>query len=208
MKKINYSNLKAVPEKENFSGKYENNSVIARQLVDNYFKAVSRLMAKTEHVKLAHEVGVGEGYSTIRLYDMVPNLTASEFVETMVRKAQKNNPKVKIFQESVYELQYLNESVDVVFLLEVLEHLDYPELALKELKRISKRYLILGVPNEPLWRILNFMRFKYMKEFGNTPGHLNHWSTKSLVSLIEKNFGKVIEVETPIPWTIVLAEKE
>ena len=95
----------------------------------------------------------------------------------------------------------------MVFLLEVLEHLDYPEIALEELKRISKRYLILGVPREPLWRFLNMCRFKYLKDFGNTPGHLNHWSKKSIIKLIEKKFGKVISVESVIPWTIILAEK-
>ena len=72
---------------------------------------------------------------------------------------------------------------------------------------MSKRYVIIGVPREPLWRFLNMCRFKYLKHYGNTPGHLNHWSKKSLVKLIENKFGKVIAIESPIPWTIVLAEK-
>lgn len=207
MTKIDYSKLKAAPENEDFSGKYEDTSFISKYLVDSYFKSVEKLILKANCIESAHEIGSGEGRSTLRLNKMVTNLTASEYVEDLVGLAQKNNPTLTIFQESAYKLKYENSSVDMVFLLEVLEHLDYPEAALEEIKRISIKYLILGVPREPLWCFLNMCRFKYLTDFGNTPGHLNHWSKKSLVKLIEKKFGKVIAVESPIPWTIVLAEK-
>ncbi|TXE05853.1 class I SAM-dependent methyltransferase [Gelidibacter salicanalis] len=207
MKKIEISKLKARPELEDFSGKYEDTSFISEYLVSNYFKSVKKLLSKTYEVTYAHEIGAGEGRSTMRLGKMVPNLTASEFVAQQVVLAKVNNPNLNVFQENVYQLKYEKDSVDLVFLLEVLEHLDHPEIALEELKRISKRYLILGVPREPLWRLLNMSRLKYLKNLGNTPGHLNHWSKSSLIKLIENKFGKVIAVESPIPWTIVLAEK-
>lgn len=207
MKKIENSELRARPELEDFSGKYEDTSFISEYLVNNYFKSVKKLLSKAHNVVSAHEVGAGEGRSTMRLDKMVPNLTASEFVAHQVVLAKINNPNLDVFQESVYRLKYEKDSVDLVFLLEVLEHLDHPEIALEELKRISKRYMILGVPREPLWRVLNMSRLKYLKDFGNTPGHLNHWSKSALIKLIEKKFGKVIAVESPIPWTIVLAEK-
>lgn len=207
MKKIDYSKLKATPEKEDFSGKYEDTNFISKFLVNNYFKSVEKLISQITPINSAHEIGCGEGRSTIKLNEMISNLTASEFVENLIPIAKKNNPKLTIFQESIYELQYENNSVDLVFLLEVLEHLDYPKLALQELKRVSSKFLILGVPREPLWRILNMCRFKYMNDFGNTPGHLNHWSKHSIIRLIEKEYGKVIAVESPLPWTIILAKK-
>jgi ubiquinone/menaquinone biosynthesis C-methylase UbiE len=207
LKKIDHSQLKATPEAEDFAGKYEDTGKIAKYLVDSYFKSVEKLLQKANNISNAHEIGSGEGRSTMRLDKMVPNLTASEYVEDLVALAKKNNPNTTVFQESVYSLQYEDSSVDLVFLLEVLEHLDYPEAALEEIKRVSKKYLILGVPREPLWCFLNMCRFKYLKDFGNTPGHLNHWSKKTLIKLIEEKFGKVIAVESPIPWTIVLAEK-
>jgi len=207
MKKIDYSKLKATPEKEDFSGKYEDTNFISKFLVNNYFKSVEKLISQITPINSAHEIGCGVGRSTIKLNEMISNLTASEFVENLIPIAKKNNPKLTIFQESIYELQYENNSVDLVFLLEVLEHLDYPKLALQELKRVSSKFLILGVPREPIWRILNMCRFKYMSDFGNTPGHLNHWSKHSIIRLIEKEYGKVIAVESPLPWTIILAKK-
>jgi ubiquinone/menaquinone biosynthesis C-methylase UbiE len=207
MKKIDHKSLKATPEIENFSGKYEDTNLISRFLVDNYFKSVEKLLNKIATINSAHEIGCGEGRSTMKINKMIPNLTASEYVENLIPLAKNNNPDLSIFQESVYELKYADNSVDLVFLLEVLEHLDFPKLALEELKRISKKYIILGVPREPLWRFLNICRFKYLRNLGNTPGHLNHWSRRSIIKLIEKEYGKVIAIESPIPWTIILAKK-
>jgi len=94
-------------------------------------------------------------------------------------------------------------------LLEVLEHLDYPDKALAEIARVLKPegVLILGVPREYLWCTLNFMRGKYWSSLGNTPGHLNHWSTYTLKRYLRKHFGHVRDQRTPLPWTIVRAQK-
>ena len=45
-------------------------------------------------------------------------------------------------------------------------------------------YLLVCVPREPLWRGLNMARGAYLKDLGNTPGHLNHWSKRSFVALL------------------------
>src|SRR5690606_5554081 len=118
---------------------------------------------------------------TEKLAKMLPKgakLSASEYVADLIPKAKERNPGLKIIEESVYELTHKDNTFDVVFLLEVLEHLDYPDKALQEIHRILKPggVLILGVPREPIWRGLNMVRGKYLKDFGNTTGHLNHWS--------------------------------
>lgn len=210
--------LKATPEAEDFAHKYteEGEGKIGGKLIDNYFKNVAKLfdasqLAARKSVK-AIELGCGEGFSTERLRKMLPKnvkLEASEFVDQLVPKAQKRNPDVKVRQESVYEIQAKDNSYDLVFLLEVLEHLDYPDVALKEIARVLKPdgYLILGVPREPLWCSLNMARGKYLKNFGNTPGHFNHWSSIMLRHFIGKHFGIIKARRQPLPWTQVLAQK-
>lgn len=215
MTKIDHTTLKAKPEEENFYLKYTNegSGKIGSMLLDGYFKAVEDLVKEANLKKgLALEVGCGAGFSTKRLRDMLPKaveLEASEYVEQMIPDAKKFNPGMRITAESVYELKRKDESLDLVFLLEVLEHLDYPETALKEISRAVKPggYLILGVPREPLWRALNVARLKYLKDFGNTIGHLNHWSKRSLIKHVSENFHDVVEVKSPLPWTLVLARK-
>lgn len=211
---MEHSSLKARPEEEDFRGKYESGKM-GDYLLDKYFATIENLIAeaniKTKIAK-AIEIGCGEGLSTKRLNQLLPKnikLEASEFVSHQVKLAKKNNPGMTITKESIYDLKHKDNEFDLIFLPEVLEHLDYPDKGLAELKRITKKngYLILGVPNEPLWRILNMGRGKYWKYLGNTPGHLNHWSSWSLVKEVEKSFGPVIVKKTPLPWTIVLAKK-
>lgn len=210
--------LKATPEKEDFAHKYteEGQGKIGAYLLDGYFKAVNDLIRSatigTAAQCRAIEIGCGEGFSTERLHTMLPptvRMSASEFVADLVPRAQKRNPDITVIQESVYDLTYDDASIDLVFLLEVLEHLDYPEKALQEIHRVlaPNGVLILGVPREPLWRVLNMARGKYLKDFGNTTGHLNHWSSRSLVQFVEKHFGTVEYTKQPLPWTIVAARK-
>ena len=207
--------LTATPEVEDFGHKYteEGSGKIGGKLLDGYFRSVEKLF-KYSGLKSgkAIELGCGEGYSTERLNNMLPKgikLEASEFVEALVPIAQKNNPSITVTQESVYELQHKDNTFDLVFLLEVLEHLDFPDKALEEIQRVLKPggYLILGVPREPLWCSLNMARGKYLSHFGNTPGHLNHWSKIILVRFISKHFTKPVAVRNPLPWTQVLVKK-
>jgi hypothetical protein len=78
-----------------------------------------------------------------------------------------------------------------------------PAHTLAEMARCGERHLLVSVPREPLWRVLNMARGAYWSRLGNTPGHLNHWSRRSFVRLIA-GYGKVAEVRSPFPWTMLL----
>lgn len=205
--------LSATPEMEDFRGKYESGR-IGQALLDRYFHSVRQLV---EAINLgeesrAIELGCGQGFSTMRLQTILDervHLEASEYLHDQVLVARENNPSIKVIQESIYELARESEHFDLVFLLEVLEHLDRPGLALQEVRRVLKPggFLIAGVPREPLWRVLNMARGKYLSRLGNTPGHLNHWSKRTFRQYIDHDFGEVIATQSPLPWTLILARK-
>jgi len=88
---------------------------------------------------------------------------------------------------------------------EVLEHLEDPEPALVALARVTRHHLFASVPREPLWRVLNLARGRYLGRLGNTPGHLQHWSRAAFVRLLSRHF-VVRALRTPLPWTQVLCE--
>ena len=88
--------------------------------------------------------------------------------------------------------------------IEVLEHVPDPEHTVAEMARCARGgHLLVSVPREPLWRALNLVRGAYVRELGNTPGHLNHWSKRSFVSLLARH-GDVTELRSPLPWTMLL----
>jgi 2-polyprenyl-3-methyl-5-hydroxy-6-metoxy-1,4-benzoquinol methylase len=110
---------------------------------------------------------------------------------------------------AVADLQRLpfgDDTFDLVLLLEVLEHVGHPEVALDEIWRATRRYLLASVPNEPWWRLGNMARLKYLSAWGNTPEHINHWSARGFKSFLARRFN-VLESQTPVLWTFVLAEK-
>jgi hypothetical protein len=50
---------------------------------------------------------------------------------------------------------------------------------------------------------MNMARGAYLKDLGNTPGHLNHWSRKGFVELLSRH-GQVVATRSPFPWTMLL----
>jgi SAM-dependent methyltransferase len=103
----------------------------------------------------------------------------------------------------VEALEFADDEFELVAATEVLEHVVAPERALAEMARVASRHLLVSVPHEPLWRALNMARGAYLKDLGNTPGHLNHWTRRSFVSLLGRH-GEVVQTRSPFPWTMLL----
>ena len=101
------------------------------------------------------------------------------------------------------DLPFADDEFDLATAIEVLEHVPDPEHTLAEMARCAERHLLVSVPREPLWRMLNMARGAYLGQLGNTPGHLNHWSKRSFVRLLSQH-GEVVELRSPFPWTMLL----
>jgi SAM-dependent methyltransferase len=195
-------------EPQNFRDKYEKSGLIGGWLIDRFYAAIGGLVAGLQPPPAsAFEVGAGEGFSTLRLAPMLPQdcrFVSSEFEPELARRARQRNPGVAIGTQSIYALEQGDASADLVICLEVLEHLEDPARGLAELARVARRALIVSVPNEPLWRVLNCARGKYWSDLGNTPGHLNHWSPWAFERFIATRCEVVARLQ-PLPWTVVLA---
>lgn len=188
--------------------KYTTSNPISRNLVKNFFKNISELYLSIEPESV-FDGGCGEGFilNTLNKARPARSCFAIDIDPVEVRDASENLPFCSVRQGSLYEIPYNDNSFDLVICSEVLEHLEDPGKSLKELHRVSKKYALLSVPREPVWRIMNIIRFSYWYALGNTPGHLNHWNKSSFMKLVGDYF-KIIEVRSPLPWTIILGEKK
>jgi len=205
---MSFDYSQASPEEllDHYLEKYRNNNPLAKWLLSNFFKEIGKIVQTLDRADRILEVGCGPGESSRQILGMLQgqHYEASEYDAGLVDLLNRANFPVTVTQESVYSLNRQDNEFDCVMLLEVLEHLDDYHAALAEVFRVSKKDVIISVPNEPLWRILNIARGKYLGQFGNTPGHINHWNVKSIVKLV-REFGICIGVEKTLPWIVIHA---
>jgi 2-polyprenyl-3-methyl-5-hydroxy-6-metoxy-1,4-benzoquinol methylase len=187
--------------------KYSTKNPIAKILFNGFLKAVDQLIDQVDSSKI-HEVGCGEGYLLSRFVDGKRILVGSDFSKQVIEEARHLSIDTGITFKaiSLYELTPIDDSAPLILCCEVLEHLEFPEKAVDILADIADPYLIASVPREPIWRILNILRGQYLKDFGNTPGHLNHWSKTNFLRLLGRRF-EIVQIRTPLPWTMALCRK-
>ena len=188
--------------------KYYTVNPISGILVKNFFKNITELYLSIQ-AESVFDGGCGEGFilDTLNKARPVKSCFAIDVDPVEVRDASRNLPFCKVRQGSLYQIPFNDNSFDLVICSEVLEHLKDPGKSLKELHRVSRKYAILSVPREPMWRLMNIARFSYWPALGNTPGHVNHWNKSSFIKLAGEYF-KVLEIRSPLPWTIILGEKK
>jgi 2-polyprenyl-3-methyl-5-hydroxy-6-metoxy-1,4-benzoquinol methylase len=186
--------------------KYGSSNPVVRRLMAGFEGTLDELFAKAAP-KTILDVGCGEGVLIqqwagrcgegrvvgIDLDD--PALRA----EWEKRKA----PNLEYRVMKAENLPFADGEFELASAIEVLEHVPDPEHTLAEMARVASRHLLVSVPREPLWRILNMARGAYWKSLGNTPGHVNHWSRRAFVKLLSRH-GEVVETRSPFPWTMLL----
>ncbi len=90
-------------------------------------------------------------------------------------------PKSKIIKkENVECLSFKNSSFDTVLCLEVLEHTNDPVKAIKELARVTKKDLIISVPNEPFFTLFRLLVWEDEHMWAITPKILKHYLGKPI----------------------------
>ena len=192
--------------------KYGSNNPVVKRLMANFEATLDELFAAMGAQSLL-DVGCGEGVlvhkwaSRVAPGRIVGLDLEEESIQAGWAERQAPNLEYRIMDVSQKGLPFADDEFDVATAIEVLEHVPDPEATVAEMARVAKRFLLVSVPREPLWRMLNMARGAYLKDLGNTPGHLNHWSKRSFERLLSQH-GEVVEARSPFPWTMLLVRLE
>lgn len=193
-----------MPETTNFL-KHQNQNPIQKALINNFYNELFR-MVKPLKANTILDIGCGEGFTLKKLEErkIGKNNEGVDYSRDAVLLGKRIYPELKLYEGNVYDLKYKDKSFDLSLCTEVLEHLDDPVKAIKEIKRVSSKHIVFSVPNEPFFIMANFLRGKYLKNFGNHPEHINHWTAIGFEGFLKKQGLTVIKTKHPFAWSLVL----
>jgi 2-polyprenyl-3-methyl-5-hydroxy-6-metoxy-1,4-benzoquinol methylase len=195
----------SVPTGNTFD-KYGSTNPVVRRLMAGFEGTLAELFAQAAPESVL-DVGCGEGVLTHQWAEQLGSrrIVGIDLDDDKLKAewATRQRPNLEYRTIPAEHMPFEDGEFDLASAIEVLEHVPDPEHTVAEMARVAKRHLLVSVPREPLWRGLNVARGAYLRELGNTPGHVNHWSKRSFVRLLSQH-GEVVEKRSPFPWTMLL----
>jgi 2-polyprenyl-3-methyl-5-hydroxy-6-metoxy-1,4-benzoquinol methylase len=188
--------------------KYGSQNPVVRRLMAGFESSLDELLVRAAPDSIL-DIGCGEGVLTEQWASRLGerrvvgvDLEDPKLAAEWARRDGRTNLEFRAL-DVTEGLPFHDGEFDLVTATEVLEHVPEPGRVVGEMARVASGHLIVSVPREPLWRALNVARGAYLRDLGNTPGHINHWSRRSFVSLLSRH-GQVAEIRSPFPWTMLL----
>ena len=185
--------------------KYGSSNPVVKRLMAGFESALDDLFEKASPSTIL-DVGCGEGVLTAKWANRCGGSVVGidlDDPELHAEWEKRSAPNLEYRVMKAENLPFADDQFDMASAIEVLEHVPDPEHTVAEMARVASGHLLVSVPREPLWRGLNMARGAYLRDLGNTPGHVNHWSKRSFVRLLSRH-GEVVEARSPFPWTMLL----
>lgn len=147
------------------------------------------------------DIGCGDGVFEKFVKEKHPKSVCSgiDLSEIAIQTAKSNVPDVEFQVRDVLKegIPYADNTFDAVIALDVLEHVFQPHILLQEIKRVTKKYAIIGVPNFSSFPSRVQMLFGRVPE-NNRPkkGHAYWFTISVLKNLLEENGFVIREIKT------------
>jgi len=153
------------------------------------------------------DIGCGEGVTLEKIHRLFPERkvvgidTLPENVDICKRHG------CRAVQGDVNNLPFLSKSIDFVLFMEVIEHLEHPEKAIQEIRRIlvPGGRLVIVFPNDRVFKIARTLTLRF-REAAYDPGHVRQWTPHDTRDLLKRNgFNTVFSRNIPFYlWPVSL----
>lgn len=145
-------------------------------------------LVKKHAGKRVLDIGCGHGLNCIELDKRGFECIGIEINEQYVQEAQKY---IEAYHMRAEKLDFPDKSFDTVIMLEVLEHLEDCHAALEEIVRVTRKNLILSVPN--LAPLESLVEYNVIMHHFFECTHLNFF-TKSMLERFLRKYFPYVEV--------------
>lgn len=141
---------------------------------------------KTNSIKRLADLGCGDGYLIYRLSreSKVKEFYAVDMSKIRLDRVKKSVRRIKTIRADITDLPFDQGFFDVVVCSEVLEHVKDYKKAIRELLRVTKKQLVITVPNDqqPVKTLC-----PRCKKLHHVAGHINKFDKETIRRLIEKS---------------------
>jgi len=125
------------------------------------------------------DIGCGAGDHLKKLWGL-GSLYGIDVTDSVLKKAQKQNENINFIHAPAENLPFNDNFFDLVFSIEVVEHVQNPKKMFKEIQRVLKPggYFIFQTPNYPIKRIYDIIYFftGRVNKITDDPTHVNKHS--------------------------------
>jgi 2-polyprenyl-3-methyl-5-hydroxy-6-metoxy-1,4-benzoquinol methylase len=191
---------------ERHVNKYTNTNPIHRLSLGRFYDAVAEALTQIAPTSVL-DFGCGEGF----ILDMMaardialPGYQGLDLRADALQDAARRWPDTDFVQADLFDPRFDSQRFQTVMALEVLEHLFEPEKVLARLVSMCDGHLLLTVPNEPWFQLMNLIRGRDFVRLGNHPEHINHWNEKTFPEFVSE-YAEVTDVISRFPFVIVTA---
>ncbi len=151
-----------------------------------YQRLIQILLDSIKSSKSILEVGSGSGFLASLLQKQNFDSFGMDRSISPLRVAKEKFGVNNLIQGDMFKIPFQSNSFDVVWNEGVLEHFKFPKNleACKEMARVSKKFVIIAVPNKlTIWPI----RKTLLKSIGKWPyGYEESYTKNRLISLMQK----------------------
>lgn len=187
--------------------KHQSKNPFKRMALNIFYREVRSLVLDVDTVLLP---GCGEGFGARQLQDRLPRarIFGADISFPALRYSRRIAERLSPVQADIVNLPFGADQFDLVMSLEVLEHLPDPEAALAAYRHTSRRYVLLSVPNDPVFRALRMLEGNDLIRLGDHPEHVNHWNLFTFPKFVKQNGLRILAMRVPFPfvWVILLCE--
>jgi len=186
--------------------KYSNRNPLHQMILGRFFDKVAEEITRLSPLNVL-EFGCGEGLFLQQLKKRniyFKKLIGIDCRDDAIQYAKSLHPEYDFFKADLLSWSRPGRSFDLVIASQVLEHLESPDQFLKRLTYYSRQYLLLTVPLEPWFSLINLLRGRDILRLGNHPEHINLWRYNQFQRFVSRH-ARIEESYSIFPFIITIA---